>query len=85
MSGCPVQRYKRIARQALVKTDCGKQTLQKGCQQSANESEDEDCQQKGKQAGQKVGQCNEGPVCGLTQGEFDLLPHGRISLHFYMR
>ena len=50
--------------------------------QGSERSEDEHGEHEGEEARKEVGQRDEGSVCGLAQGEFDLLPHGLFPLHF---
>jgi hypothetical protein len=80
MGWSPVEWDERVFGEALVEADHGEQTLEKGSQQGTDDSEDKDRQQQSEQAREKISQCDESSVCGLAQGEFDLLPHGRISL-----
>jgi hypothetical protein len=69
-----------VAGEALVEL-CGCEGLAKECgQPGADGGEDDDGEQESDEAGKKFGQLDENLVSGLSEGEFDLLPHKRVSL-----
>jgi len=69
-----------VAGEALVEL-CGDQrAAQKRGQTGADGRENDDGEKKGEQTGKKAGEFYEDLLCGLPKGEFDLLPHKRVSL-----
>jgi hypothetical protein len=69
-----------VTGEALVEL-CGDQrAAQEGGQTGADGRHYDDGEEKGEQAGKKAGEFYEDLLCGLPKGEFDLLPHERVSL-----
>ena len=64
-----------VAGQALVELCGGEDATEKGGHACSNGGEDDDGEQKGKEAREKSGEFDKDALCGLSKSEFDLLPH----------